>query len=129
MRFEKTKPICGWAKLTQSLLCKGLMTINRPAEPKKTKPIKANFETTRGGVGRNSPVWWFCAGEGGDYEAVRGQKNRVCVPQPDALCEERPIRQLGPDARESSNTSRAANQYPAAISRPPLLWWSKVSAR
>ena len=46
----------------------------------------------------------------GDYEAVRGRKNRVCVLQPDALREEGLIHHPGPCARESSNTSRAANQ-------------------
>ena len=44
MRFEKTKPIFRKGKIAQTLIRKEIMTNNRPVEPKKTKPIKANFE-------------------------------------------------------------------------------------
>ncbi len=42
----------------------------------KTKPKPAfGRKSEARQVGRNSPAWRFCAGKGGDYEAVGCQEN------------------------------------------------------
>ncbi len=41
--FEKTKPICGRAKLAQSLRLKGIMEIFMLWDSEKTKPIQSQF--------------------------------------------------------------------------------------
>jgi hypothetical protein len=49
--FEKTKPICRRGKMPQSLIWKEIMAINRPAEPKKTKPIQSQSKPISGWFG------------------------------------------------------------------------------